>query len=128
MMNKFALIGAAGYISPDCVSRCNQYVIRVCRRDRLVAYLREKSISCEIYYCMPIHIQECFSINFGRVCRYIAENPDLFVLSHLLCSDLPCFFCQAQPKQVSGSERSRQKPLSACSSTRFQTNRLKAGF
>jgi hypothetical protein len=31
------------------------------------------------------------SINFGRVWRYIAEDPDFFALPNLLCSILPCF-------------------------------------
>jgi len=30
------------------------------------------------------------SINFGRVWRYMAENPDFFALLKLLCSILPC--------------------------------------
>ncbi len=32
------------------------------------------------------------SINFGRVWRYIIENPGFFVLSNLLCLILPCIF------------------------------------
>ena len=38
----------------------NQYVIRVSGRDELHRYLKQKSVGTEIYYPVPIHLQECF--------------------------------------------------------------------
>jgi dTDP-4-amino-4,6-dideoxygalactose transaminase len=39
----------------------NQYVIRVTRRDELKAALQAKGVGTEIYYPVPMHMQECFA-------------------------------------------------------------------
>lgn len=39
----------------------NQYVVRVANRDRLKAALDTKGIGTEVYYPVPMHLQECFA-------------------------------------------------------------------
>ncbi len=39
----------------------NQYVVRVSQRDRLRQFLTDEGIGTDIYYPLPLHLQECFS-------------------------------------------------------------------
>jgi dTDP-4-amino-4,6-dideoxygalactose transaminase len=38
----------------------NQFTIRAQKRDELKAYLKEKNVGTEIYYPIPMHLQNCF--------------------------------------------------------------------
>jgi dTDP-4-amino-4,6-dideoxygalactose transaminase len=39
----------------------NQYVIRVSGRDQLQSYLQKNGVGTEVYYPVPMHLQECFA-------------------------------------------------------------------
>jgi dTDP-4-amino-4,6-dideoxygalactose transaminase len=55
------------FVAPECVSVCNQYVVRVDNREELRAKLKVAGIGTEVYYPVPLHLQACFaSLGYSR--------------------------------------------------------------
>jgi dTDP-4-amino-4,6-dideoxygalactose transaminase len=60
----------------------NQYTIGVKHRDSLQKFLKENGIGTEIYYPLPLHLQECFKeLNYKKRDFPISEEASQSVLS-----------------------------------------------
>jgi dTDP-4-amino-4,6-dideoxygalactose transaminase len=57
----------------------NQFVVRVPRRDEVLAYLRQQKIGVEVYYPVPLHLQQCFA--------YLGHRPGDFPASEAAANE-----------------------------------------
>lgn len=57
----------------------NQFVIRSERRDALQAHLKKQGIGSEVYYPLPLHLQECY--------RFLGHKPGDFPVSEKLAAE-----------------------------------------
>ena len=81
----------------------NQYVVRVeqNQRDALVRSLRAKKIGCEIYYPVPLHLQECLA--------YLGYQEGDFPTSEAVCRDV-----LALPIYPELQEEQQRRVIQAC--------------
>jgi dTDP-4-amino-4,6-dideoxygalactose transaminase len=71
----FARAAVPGLVTPPPAPKgarhiYNQYCIRVPRRDEVRAHLNKEGVGAEIYYPLPLHMQECFA--------YLGHQPEDF--------------------------------------------------
>jgi dTDP-4-amino-4,6-dideoxygalactose transaminase len=102
-------------VVPDCRHVFNQYVVRVpsADRDALVHHLKQNGVASEIYYPVPLHLQECLASLGGR--------PGDFPVSEEACGTV-----LALPMFPEITEAQQQRVIDVCSAYRMKQSRAAA--
>ncbi|MFX0132336.1 MAG: DegT/DnrJ/EryC1/StrS family aminotransferase [Candidatus Hodarchaeota archaeon] len=67
----------------------NQYTIRAKKRDKLREFLKENGIGTEVYYPLPLHLQECFEyLKYKKSDFPVSEEASESVLSIPIYAEL----------------------------------------
>jgi dTDP-4-amino-4,6-dideoxygalactose transaminase len=67
----------------------NQYTIRIQRRDQLRAYLKDKGVGTEVYYPLPMHLQNCYrDLGYQKGAFPVSEQAAAEVLSLPIYAEL----------------------------------------
>ena len=97
----------------------NQYVIRVSNRDGLQAHLKQQGVGTEVYYPVPLHLQQCFAYlghkpgAFPHSERAAKETlalpiyPELTEAQRLFVADSVCAFLEKEAPALAGSPNPR---------------------
>jgi dTDP-4-amino-4,6-dideoxygalactose transaminase len=69
----------------------NQYTIRVQKRDELRTYLKENGVGTEVYYPLPMHLQNCYrDLGHRKGAFPVSERAAEEVLSLPIYAELTC--------------------------------------
>jgi dTDP-4-amino-4,6-dideoxygalactose transaminase len=102
-------------VAPQRRHTFNQYVVRVAwgERDSLVQHLKAERIGCEIYYPVPLHLQECL----GYLGHHVGEFP---------AAEEACGSVLALPIYPELSEAQQRRVIQSCAGYVRQTIRRAA--
>ena len=100
---------------PECRHVYNQYVVRVpsTERDSLMQHLKQNGVACEIYYPVPLHLQECI--------RHLDYRAGDFPISEEACRSV-----MALPMFPEITLQQQQRVIDVCASYRMKQTRVAA--
>ena len=102
-------------VRDECRHVFNQYVVRVpgSERDSLLQHLRQNGVAAEVYYPVPLHLQECLG--------HLGYQPGDFPISEEACRSVV-----ALPMFPEITAQQQQRVIDVCASYRMRQTRLAA--